>query len=108
MILELKLNGKYFESIKSKATSVTINLNFYSQELTVVDEADGGDRVKTGAHFSRFDLFKTVRQTAEKVLPLFVEAEPQIQLQLSLNCPACRAKSLLTRQLWAQITTAVD
>lgn len=76
--------------------------------LTVVDEADGGDRLKTGAHFSGFDLLKTIRQTIEEVLPLLVEAKPQIQLQLSLNCPACMTEPLLTRQLQTQITAAGD
>lgn len=56
--------------------------------------------MKTGTCLSSFDLFKPIRQTVEKVLPLLVEAEPQIQLQLSLDCPACRTKPLLTRQLW--------
>lgn len=64
--------------------------------------------MNAGTHFSSFDFFKTVRQTIEEVLPLLVEAEPQIELQLSLNCPACRTKPLLTRQLWTQITAAGD
>lgn len=67
--------------------------------ITVVDEADGGDSMKTGAHFSSFDLFKTIRQTVEKILPLLVETEPQIQLQLSLNRPASRTEPFLTGKL---------
>lgn len=74
--------------------------------LTVVDKADRGDGLKTGVHFSSFDLFKSIRQTIEEVLPLLVEAQPQIQLQFSLNCPTCRTKALLTRQLWAKIRLA--
>lgn len=67
--------------------------------LTVVDEADGGDRVKAGTSFNCLNFFKTIRQTTEEVFPLLVETQPQIQLQLSLNCPASRTKPLLTRQL---------
>lgn len=74
--------------------------------LTVVDEADRGARVNAGNHFSSFNLFKTVRQTTEEVLPLLAEAKPQIELQLSLHCPAGRAEALLPRQLRTQFTTA--
>lgn len=66
--------------------------------LTVVDEADGGERLKTGARFS-CNLLKAVGQPTEEILPLLVEAKPQVQLQLSLNGPACRTEALLTRQL---------
>ena len=58
--------------------------------------------MKTGASFSSFNLFETVGQSAEEVLSLLVKAKPQIQLQLSLNGPACRTEPLLTRQLWTQ------
>lgn len=75
--------------------------------LTVIDKADRGDRLKTRAHFSSFDLFKTIRQTIKEVLPLLVQAQPQIQLQLSLNGPACMTKALFTRQLWTKIRPAI-
>lgn len=73
--------------------------------LTVVDEADRGGRVKTGTHFSSSDFFKTIGQTIDEILSLLVEAKPQIQLQLSLNCPACRTKPLLARQLWTDYSS---
>lgn len=75
--------------------------------LTVVDEADRGDGLEAGTHSSSFDLLKAIRQAAEEVLPLFVEAEPQIQLQLGLDRPACGAEALLTRQLQTQFITAM-
>lgn len=73
--------------------------------LTVVDKADRGGRVKTGTHFSSSDFFKTIGQTIDEILSLLVEAKPQIQLQLSLNCPACRTKPLLARQLWTDYSS---
>lgn len=63
--------------------------------------------MNAGTHFSSFKLFKTIRQTTEEVLPLLAEAEPQIELQLSLNGPACRAEALLPRKLRTQFTRAV-
>lgn len=66
---------------------------------TVVDEADGGCRVKAGTHLGSSDFLEPVGKPVEEVLPLLVEAEPQIQLQLGLHRPACRTEALLTGQL---------
>lgn len=66
---------------------------------TVVDEADGRHRVQTVAHLSRCDFLEPIRQAAEEVLPLLAEAEPQVEFQLGLHRPACRAEALLTWQL---------
>lgn len=67
--------------------------------LTVIDEADRRAEAGTVTRFSSFDFLKSVGQTIEEVLLLLGEAQPQIELQLSLYCPACRTKSLLPRQL---------
>lgn len=72
-------------------------------QLTVVDETDWGAGVRTGTHFSCFEFLKTIGQPVEEVFLLLSEAEPQVELQLSLDCPARRSKSLLPRQLATQI-----
>lgn len=60
--------------------------------------------MKTGTHLGSSDFLEPVRKPVEEVLPLLVEAEPQIQLELGLHRPACRTEALLTGQL--QNTTA--
>lgn len=66
---------------------------------TVVDEADRRRRVKTGRRLSRCDFLEAVGEPVEEVLPLLAEAEPQVELQLGLDRPACGAEALLTREL---------
>lgn len=68
-------------------------------EPTVVDEADRRHRVKTGPRLRRRDFLEAVGEPAEEVLPLLVEAEPQVELQLGLDRPAGGAEALLAWQL---------
>lgn len=55
--------------------------------------------MQSGTHLSRGDFLKAVGKAAEEVLPLLAEAEPQVELQLGLDRPACGAEALLTREL---------
>lgn len=55
--------------------------------------------MQTGAHLSCCDFLKPIGKTAEEVLSLLAEAEPQVELQLGLHCPACRTEALLTGEL---------
>lgn len=70
-----------------------------NNEPTVVDEADRRHQVKTGPRLRRRDFLEAVGEPAEEVLPLLVEAEPQVELQLGLDRPAGGAEALLARQL---------
>lgn len=85
-----------------ETTSVDASIGF---QLTVVDDADRGAGVRTGTRFSSFEFLKSVGQPVKEVFLLLGEAEPQIEFQLSLHCPARRTKSLLPRQLAKQIMT---
>ena len=67
--------------------------------LTVVDEADGGHGLEPWPRPGGFGLLKAVGQAAQEVLPLLVEAQPQVELQLGLHRPARRPEPLLPREL---------
>lgn len=69
-----------------------------SVSLTHVGEADGGSRVRARS-FQHLVLLKAVGQTRQEVFPLTVQTQPQVDLCLSLHCPASCPKALLTRQL---------
>ena len=68
-------------------------------ELTVVDEADGRHGLEPRAGPGGFGLLKAVGQATQEVLPLLVEAQPQVELQLSLHRPARRPEPLLPGEL---------
>lgn len=55
--------------------------------------------MQTGRHLGRCDFLKAVGKAAEEVLPVLAEAEPQVELQLGLDRPACGAEALLARKL---------
>lgn len=47
------------------------------------------------------DLLKATGQATQEVLSLLAEAQPQVELQLGLYCPACRAEAPLPWELGA-------
>jgi len=69
--------------------------------LTVVHQADGRHRLESRAGRGDLGLLKAVGQPAEEVLPLLVEAQPQVELQLGLDGPARRPEPLLPGKLSA-------
>lgn len=56
--------------------------------LTGVDQADWRKGVQTQA-LGCFDLLEATWQATQEVLPLLTEAQPQVELQLGLDCPTC-------------------
>lgn len=70
--------------------------------LTGVDQADWRKGVQTQA-LGCFDLLEATGQATQEVLPLLTEAQPQVELQLGLDCPTCRAKAPLPWQLGGRI-----
>lgn len=55
--------------------------------LTRVDQADGWEGVQAQA-LGRLDLLEATGQATQEVLALLAEAQPQVELQLGLHCPA--------------------
>lgn len=68
--------------------------------LTGVDQADGWKGVQTQA-LGGLDLLEATGQATQEVLSLLTEAQPQVELQLGLYRPACRAEAPLPWQLGA-------
>lgn len=66
--------------------------------LTVIHEADWRHRLQP-CTLHRLIFLKATRQTAQKVLSLFVQPQPQVYLQFSLDRPASWTKALLSGQL---------
>lgn len=66
--------------------------------LTGVQEADGweGGQVLASGDFL---LLEPTREAAQEVFALLVEAQPQVDLHLGLDCPASRAKPPLPGEL---------
>lgn len=68
------------------------------QGLTHVGEADGWWKWHAGP-FGQLVFFKSIRKTTQIVFALSVQSKPQIDLDLGLDCPACRSETFLTRNL---------
>lgn len=66
--------------------------------LTHVGEADGWRKRHAGS-FGHPVFFKSIGQAAQIVFALSIQTEPQINLDLGLDCPAGRPETFLTGNL---------
>lgn len=68
------------------------------EALTGVKKADGREGRQVLASRGLL-LLEATGQATQEVFALFVEAQPQVNLHLGLNCPAGRSETPLSRQL---------
>lgn len=72
------------------------------EDLTGVKKADGREGRQVLASGGLL-LLKTTGQATQEVFALLVEAQPQVNLHLGLNCPAGRSETPLPRQLGIKV-----
>lgn len=66
--------------------------------LTHVGEADGRRAGQTRS-FGQLIFLKSIGQAAQVVFALFIQAQPQVNLYLGLDCPPSRPETFLSRDL---------